>query len=70
MDNEKIILKGVLMTMCGCEKSCSVPSYPGRIYDKKWDCKTQRWIKDNNIFNNELNKIDKAKIDKAKNEKI
>jgi hypothetical protein len=63
-NTEKFILKGVLQTMCGCEKGCSVPSYPGRIYDKKWDCKTQRWIKDNTYFNRELNKIDKINNEK------
>ncbi len=38
---DEIILKGP----CECGK-CSVPSYPGRIYDKRWSCKLGKWVKD------------------------
>lgn len=29
---------------CYCGNNCSVPSYPGRIYDKSWSCEKQKYV--------------------------
>ena len=55
MEKEKIVLEGVLSTVCNCG------SYPGRIYGK-YECINGKWImvkdwyKKNNLFTKEIEK--------------